>query len=553
MKPRFDDPAARRTLQEKLAGLGERSNRKSYYPELQQRLAELERFRALLDQSSDAIFLLAYPGGQLVDVNESACRQLGLERAALLGRPLGDRLAPPSDSLLAGTLAAHLQASALRVQLRRDDGTLLPAEMSVRPVELDGERYAVAVARDTTERDALQARLAVADRMVSLGTLAAGVAHEVNNPLAYVVGNLDYLRRELEVLQVQAGAPGGAGLEPAHLLARLGDALAALRDAAEGADRVRRIVRDLKVFSRVDTEGRSHLDVRKVLDGALALANNEIRHRARLVKEYGAVPLVLANEGRLGQVFLNLLLNAAQSITDGAADRNEIGLRTWSEGGGAVVEVRDTGGGIAPEHLPRIFEPFFTTKPIGVGTGLGLSICHGFVAQLGGAIEVSSQPGIGTRFRIRLPAAATAAPEAEPAPLAPARRDGRLLLIDDDELAAASLRRLLSPPHRVELCTSARQALARLRSGATFDVILCDLMMPEMGGMDFFEVLQRELPGQARRVIFVTAGGFTPRARDFLGRAGAPWVEKPVSIPVLLAAIDAVAPDRAAEAPSAQP
>ncbi len=540
MKPRFDDPAARQALREQLAGLGERSIRKSYYPELQQRLAELERFRALLDESSEAIFLLARPQGTLVDVNESACRQLGRPRAAVVGTTLAAHLAADAAARLEAALVrGGRDEPALSLQLRRADGTTFSAEMTVRQVEVDGQPYAVAVARDTTERDALRARLAVADRMISLGTLAAGVAHEVNNPLAYVVGNLEWGRRELEALRADAL---GAGLAPAILSGRLGEVLAALGDAADGAGRVRRIVRDLKIFSRVDTDGRAHLDLRKVLDTALAMAGNEIRHRARLVKEYAEVPPVMANEARLAQVFINLLVNAAQAITDGAADRNEIGVRTWTEGGAAMVEVRDTGAGIAADHLPRIFEPFFTTKPLGEGTGLGLSICHGFVSQLGGHIEVSSEPGRGTRFRIRLPAAGALAPAPGGPPAAVEHRPARLLVLDDDEQAAVALQRLLTPPHQVVTCGSARQALERLRAGETFDVILCDLMMPELSGMDFYEVLRAERPEQARRLIFVTAGGFTPRAHAFLERAGAPWLEKPVSIPALLAAIDAVVP-----------
>ncbi|HSN15784.1 MAG TPA: ATP-binding protein, partial [Anaeromyxobacteraceae bacterium] len=316
---------------------------------------------------------------------------------------------------------------------------------------------------------------------------------------------------------------------------------AAQADAAEGADRVRRIVLDLKVFSRADEDVRAPLDVRRVMDGALRLTANEIRHRARLVRQFGDVPLVLANEGRLSQVFTNLLINAAQSIPDGAADRNEITVSTRTDGDRAVVEVRDSGAGIPTEFLPRIFDPFFTTKPIGVGTGLGLSVCHGIVTQLGGDIEATSALGVGTSFRVRLPGTDRAASAAAPGPSPPALPSTRILVIDDDPLSGASLVRLLSPPHRVMTTTSARGALDRIREGHAFDVILCDLMMPEMSGMDFYAALQAQAPEQARRVVFVTAGGFTARARAFLEEAHAPWVEKPIPMAKLLAAIVAVA------------
>jgi two-component system cell cycle sensor histidine kinase/response regulator CckA len=539
-KLRFDDPAAREALREKLAGLGEHSLRKSYYPQLQARVAELERFRALLDQGSEAIFLLELPGATLIDFNESACLQLGIARDALLGRPIVELLAP-EDGLALGA-AVKIGEGAIRStisgRLRRADGTIFPVEMSVRSVRLGTARHAVVVARDTTERDRLVAQLTLADRLASVGTLAAGVAHEVNNPLTFVVSNLAFFKRSLE--RLRSLIAGASPIDDAQLLALLEELDAAQADAAEGADRVRRIVRDLKVFSRADEDVRAPLDVRQVVDGALRLTGNEIRHRARLVRQFGDVPPVLANEGRLSQVFTNLLVNAAQAIPDGAADRNEITVTTWTEGTEAVVEVRDTGGGMPAALLPRIFDPFFTTKPVGIGSGLGLSICHGIVEQLGGAIEVTSAPGAGTSFRVRLPAVgrspSAAAPDASPPALPPSR----ILVIDDDPLYGASLVRLLSPPHRVVTTTCARDALDRLNEGETFDVILCDLMMPEMGGMDFYAELQAWAPKLARRVVFVTAGGFTDRARDFLAEARAPWVEKPIPMAKLLAAIAAV-------------
>ncbi len=541
MKPRFDDPAARQALRDRLAGLGERSARKSYYPQLQRRLAELERFRALLDETTEGIYLLALPAGQLIDVSGSACRQLGRPRAELLGGRLRDWAEPPGDErlaeLLEGGPGPEVRAS-LAATLRRADGGRFPAELSVRRVSLEGSPFAVVVARDTTERDRLQARLVAADRLVSMGTLAAGVAHEVNNPLTYVVGNLEFAQRKIEELRVATPAAGPAR---AALLGPLDELGAALDDAADGADRVRRIVRDLKAFSRVDDEGRAPQDVRAVLDVVLAMASGEIRHRARLVRDFGEVPPVVANEGRLSQVFLNLVINAAQAIEEGSAERNEITIRTFGEDGQAVVEVRDTGAGIPAEHLPHLFDPFFTTKPAGVGTGLGLAICHGIVAQLGGSIEVETRPGAGSRFRVRLPGAAGPAPRPGVQAPPPALRAGRILVVDDEPLAGLALRRLLAPPHEVEVCVRARDALDRLRAGLEVDVILCDLLMPELSGMELHAVLRRERPELARRVVFVTGGGFTPRARAFLLETRAPWIEKPVSIAALRAAIDAVA------------
>lgn len=249
---------------------------------------------------------------------------------------------------------------------------------------------------DITDQKALQSQLVLADRMAAVGTLAAGVAHEINTPLAYLISNLDFARSSLASLtSLESGAP-----DQGATLAKGRDALA---DASEGAERVRVIVRDLKAFSRGGEE-RQPLDVRDVLQSALHLAHAAIRQRARLVQDLAPVPLVVANASRLGQVFLNLLVNAAQALPEDGAAQNVVRVVTRVDARGRVlVEVSDTGCGIPAELLSRIFDPFFTTKPAGVGTGLGLGICHRIVSDLGGTIDVESTVARGTLFRVRLP------------------------------------------------------------------------------------------------------------------------------------------------------
>jgi signal transduction histidine kinase len=218
------------------------------------------------------------------------------------------------------------------------------------------------------------------------------VAHEINNPLAAVMANIELALRTLDSLPPEVP-------EVAELTAEL-------RDAHEAAYLVRQIVRDVKLFSRPGDERAGPVDVRQVLDGAARMAWNEIRHRARLVKDYGQVPPVWATEARLGQVFLNLLINAAHSLPVGRADSNRIAIITRTDGQGrAVVEIVDTGSGILPENLPRLFTPFFSTKPIGTGSGLGLAICRRIVRELSGEIEVRSQAGKGTTVSVTIPAA----------------------------------------------------------------------------------------------------------------------------------------------------
>ena len=313
----------------------------------------------------------------------------------------------------------------------------------------------------------LKAQLAQTDRLTSLGTLAAGVAHEINNPLAYVLLNLGFVHEQLAKL-FRPDAD-----EHVHEVRR------ALEHARDGAERIRDIVRGLKTFSRPENEMVAPLDVARVLDATIAMVANEVRHRGRLVKDYATTPTVVANEARLGQVFLNLLLNAVQALPEGRVESNVIRVvvRPGSSDN-VVVEVHDNGVGIAPQVRGRIFEPFFTTKPVGIGTGLGLAICHGIVTDLGGTLTVESEVGAGSVFRLELPtgrsrgsAAVPVTTSARPPPRVSTSK-GRILVVDDEPIVCFSLQRLLASEGEVVAVTSAREALARIASGERFDVLL---------------------------------------------------------------------------------
>lgn len=259
-----------------------------------------------------------------------------------------------------------------------------------------------AVLKHYSALTALEQQVLASERMAAMGTLAAGVAHEINNPLAALVANLHVAVAEAQTLTE-----------------RLGDASElheCLRDAQEAAERVRHIAQDLKVFSHSGNEPPGPVDPHRVLDSTLRLAWSEIRRRAQLVKAYGDVPPIEANEARLGQVLLNLVLNAAQSIPEGEVDRNTIRIATRpsSTPGFVELEVSDTGSGMPPEVREKLFQPFFTTKPVGVGTGLGLSICSRIVTSYGGRIEVESEVGRGSTFRVLLPVAKGTAAATEP-------------------------------------------------------------------------------------------------------------------------------------------
>jgi PAS domain S-box-containing protein len=389
-------------------------------------------------------------------------------------------------------------------------------ETTFTPVrDAEGEvEGAIGVSIDVTERVKMQNSLLQAERLASMGTLSATVAHEINNPLTYVLGNLDLA----SALLAKTTTPESGKVAQWVDLAR------------EGADRVRRIVRGLQVFSRQDDDRTEPTDVLLVLERALEMAGNVIRHRARLVRRLDRVPPVFANDLRLGQVFVNLLLNAAQAIPEGDAGENEIRVSTWHDeaNGAVVIAIEDTGSGIAPEVKAHIFDPFFTTKPVGVGTGLGLSICYGIVSGLGGSIEVDSLAGEGATFRVRLPASGRARTnDAVAPPSRPSLRRGHVLIVDDDANVARTFALLLRGDHDVVVSLQPRVAAERVLGGEHFDVIFCDLMMPGMTGMEFYEAVAAKRPQQAARIVFVTGGAFTPAARAFVARVPNTFLEKP--------------------------
>jgi PAS domain S-box-containing protein len=497
------------------------------------------RLRTLIERAPVAMSV--FREGRLVYVNQHMAEALGYDRAEdLVGKSLLDSVVPEDRPLLSQAISTPTNvpdlgkgATPVAIELRhlRRDGQSVNTEGFLLPILFDGEPARMGVWQDTTQRKQLAAKMMQMDRMIAAGTLAAGVGHEINNPLSFVTANLAFATKRLPLLGGNgARKVAGDGNPPEATRHDVSEVVQALEDAQEGADRIRRIVRDLNVFSRVNEEKRGPVDVRSALDFAISVSHNEIRHRARLDCEFEAVPNVDGDKARLGQVFINLLVNAAQAIPEGAADRNCIRITTRCEPGPRVaVEIRDTGLGIRKEIMGRIFDPFFTTKPIGMGTGLGLSICQAIVADLGGEITVESEVGVGTSVRVVLPASSKSVEVSLPSDgVSASSRRARILIVDDEVMSLRALERELRDDHEVVGESRAELALERVKSGERFDVIISDLMMPDMTGMELHARLTALAPDQARAMLFLTGGAFTAGAVEFLERATIRHLSKPV-------------------------
>jgi PAS domain S-box-containing protein len=482
------------------------------------------RFRGLIERAPEPIGIIR--DGAFAYANPAFVASLGYPSAQALYAVSLSALLGPDDLVQLETRVNAILAEGRppphAYSVRRYDGSTVLLETSSVPFEYEGKPSVLTMGRDVTERRALEARLVQADRLAALGTMAAGVAHEINNPLTYLIINLDWLARKLSEVARDPESTGG--------LTEI------LQEARSGAKRVATIVRELRSFSRADGDTKEAVDLKAVVRSAVKIAGHEIQPRARLSVALGAAPRVHANEGRLEQVVINLLLNAAQALPPAETETNEIRVIVRGDAqGNAVLEISDNGEGIAPDVLPRIFDPFFTTKPPGVGTGLGLSICHGIVTSLGGKITVESVPSEGTTFRVSFPSSVASFESEPPSPsVDPPRQHrgprGRVLVVDDEIQIASTLRDLLSVDHDVTAAMSAAEALAALEDGKDFDVIFCDLMMPAMSGIELYERIREKRPGLERRVVFMTGAAFTKHAAAFLASVENRCLEKPFSL-----------------------
>lgn len=482
------------------------------------------QFRQMIDALPDAV--LIYHGGAVVYANPELPRLLGFEHAAQL---IGKRW---SELLHAEDVARAPAEPDARVDLRfvRRDGSLATLELSAgESIHYANQPACIVVARDISDQKALRERMAVADRMTSLGTMAAGLAHEINNPLTLVMTNLELMHAR------------GVDMTPTERNARL-------LSAMEGAQRIKQVSQDLRIFSQPDQERAAPIDLADVVRSTLTLMGGQIEAKSRLTVELEAgLPAVMANRGRAGQVVLNVLINALHALPDRPVSQNSIDVRLFGEGEAVVISIADNGSGIPPEVRGRVFEPFYSTKRISEGTGLGLAIAREIIDCYDGAITFSTELAVGTTFRIALPAAADDAVASPASPkaraVAPDPCSGRVLAIDDDPPVLDAVKAILEATGRcVVAVSSGCEAIQLLEHDQGFDAIVCDLMMSHGSGAEVHAFLKAAHPELAERIVFMTGGIFQPEARSFLACVTNECVQKPFTVEELSRAVSRVLP-----------
>ncbi len=412
-------------------------------------------FRVLTESSPDAVMVHRF--GRIVYANRAAGELLQHRAAAdLKGKPVLEFFAKedrPQAMQRIRDAAQSPEQFQDRFRLVRRSGEEGSFEVTTMAVQYDGGPATVHVARDVTQALRMQTKLAQTERLASLGTLAGGVGHEINNPLAYMTANLSFIIEELTRLLPPDKNEDNAELHHA------------LRDVQDGTGRVKDIVRQLNEFTRVDSEVEELIDPRTAIEAAVRMSWNHVRRSARLETHLLPVSSVRGNTSRLGQVFLALLLNASAALTDQHISKSLVTISSYEEGENVVIEVRDNGPGIPEEILANIFDPFFSANPTGQGTGLGLSVAHSIVVAMGGTIDVSTKLGEGTTIQIHLPSAQER--------LGEVAGEKSILVVTDDVRLLEAIQIALRG-NRIRIAGKMSIANPELDRGA-LDAVLCDI------------------------------------------------------------------------------
>ena len=419
--------------------------------------------------------------------------------------------------------------------LKQLTGIIRDVEISTVAIGIGQETIFLSVLNDVTERNNLRTHVFLNEKLATVGTMAAGIVHEINNPIAWMLGNLNFLQEDLRNLHTRTNNDI-VGSELKQKLQEFDDIIL---ESIQGTEKIRKVAKNLKAFARVDDENSlTPVDVHDVLSTAIKMASPEYKYHARLEIDFANdIPLMLMNVGKLYQVFINLIINASQAFKDDDLQKNKIRVLTRKEGERLRIDFNDSGSGISPDIAEKIFDPFFTTKPAGVGTGLGLPICKDIISSMGGEIKVNSLQGKGTTFSVYLPLKPVNKPGMASTPKKTHIKmaHARILVINDEPTLLKTIERVLGKDHDVTAVVGGEAGINILSQQAeSFDLIICDVYMADKTGMEVYQYLAANKPGFEERMIFLTNSIDISKRKELLGKIPNMFLEKPFTTDELL-------------------
>lgn len=487
------------------------------------------RYRSLVEMSPSAIAVIQQ--GELVFANQTACGLWGVDEVEKLQGSRVEELFSESRSVdLMEALRRGESFESIDAWAREDGGLDRAVEVVGRPAKFEGKWAMQLIVSTVGEKREVMARRVRTDRLVMMGTMAATVGHEINNPLSYVCANLEYALEELEHWWRGATVRQPDG----HTRSDIIDGLAS---ACEGTERIRAVVDGIQNFHRLDDDAQRPASIEQPLRSSLQIARTKLDPDVEVQVDIRPTAPVGVSAARLGQVFLNLLINGAQALSEVDGEEKRLEVRTRQEEGEVIVEIADTGPGLDEELKSDIFQPFVSTKGT-EGTGLGLAICRDIVTQARGAIDVETERRQGCLFRVRLPEVEEQQTQSfEVLEDESSGLRGTVLIVDPEPTLAKSLQRILQRDHEVMAVTTKGDALELLAT-EEFDVILCDLRMRGGLGRDLFRWVQEQAPEYWDRMVAMTASRLTPKVRQELEALPNRWVAKPFDMRRLRGIID---------------
>lgn len=500
-------------------------------------IAAEQRYHAVMEHATCGIVIINL-NQQIIDLNIHAENILGVTKEKALGVDFSDFISPSERNY------AALQIKKVLVEkvtgpnngnIVQPGGNICEVEFSAVYIDNEKDHFIFGILNDVTERNKLRIQTKLSDKLAMIGTISAGVIHEINNPMSYILSNLHYIDDKIKSVNEK----------DVNLLSIFHSIAEAVNESIQGAVKVGEIIHNLKGFARVDQQELAVVDLNEVLDAVIKMAHPEYKNKATLETDFDSkLPQLLSSKSKLHQVFLNLIINASQAMNANDYNSNKIIIRTFKDIDCIHIDITDTGKGMSAEIASKIFEPFFTTKE--GGTGLGLSICYDIIHELGGSIIVKSELNKGTVFSINLPVSLIADKDI---PLSLESKKiirKNIFIIDDESTVLMVLEKMLGTENHVTKALGGRAAFYMLeKNSINYDVIICDLNMPDINGVDLYQYIQEHIPGMAEKFVFITGDTYIPSMKYFIANIKNPCLEKPFTMEQLTQAMNAVLGARA--------